>query len=52
MNANQTMSRKALNSEAIQARMLSVLLGPAGLWEGLRQVGATALTVSDQAMAS
>ncbi|MBB5693594.1 type I restriction endonuclease subunit R [Muricoccus pecuniae] len=38
MEANQNMSRQALNSEAIQARMMSVLLGPAGLWEGLRGV--------------
>ncbi len=36
MDANQSMSKQALNSEIIQARMLSVLLGPAGLWEALR----------------
>ena len=37
MAANQTMSRQALNSEAIRARILSTLLGPGGLWEALRR---------------
>ncbi len=36
MSANQSMSKQALNSEEIRARMLSVLLGPGALWEGLR----------------
>ena len=39
MSANSSMSKQALNSEAIQARMLSVLLGPGALWEGLRGEG-------------
>ena len=37
MSANQGMSRQALNSETVRSRMLSILLGPAGLWEGLRE---------------
>ena len=36
MTAHESMSRQALNSEAIRTRMLSVLLGAGGLWEGLR----------------
>jgi type I restriction enzyme R subunit len=36
MGAHQTMSKEALNSEAIRARLLTVLLGPGELWEGLR----------------
>lgn len=36
MEAHQTMSRQALNSELIQARILSTLLGPGKLWEALR----------------
>lgn len=39
MAAHESMSKQALNSEAIQARILSVLLGPGGLWEALRQTG-------------
>jgi type I restriction enzyme R subunit len=31
------MSRQALNSEAVQAGLLAVLLGPGALWEGLRE---------------
>ena len=34
--ANKTMSTQALASEKVQARLLSVLLGPGQLWEGLR----------------
>lgn len=36
MAAHQVMSRQALNSENIRARMLATLLGPGGLWEALR----------------
>ena len=36
MAAHQTMSRQALNSEMIRARMLSTLLGPGELWNILR----------------
>lgn len=36
MEAHGSMSRQALNSEAIQAGLLNVLLGPGELWEGLR----------------
>jgi type I restriction enzyme, R subunit len=37
MEAHGSMSRQALNSESIQAGLLAVLLGPGGLWEGLRR---------------
>jgi len=30
------MSRQALNSDSIRARILATLLGPGGLWEALR----------------
>jgi type I restriction enzyme R subunit len=36
MEAHGSMSRQALNSEAIQAGLLAVLLGPGGLWDSLR----------------
>ncbi len=36
MAAHQVMSKQALNSEAIRARMLTTLLGPGELWEALR----------------
>ena len=39
MAAHQSMSKQALNSESIRARILSVLLGPGELWEGLRSGG-------------
>ena len=39
MSANQEMSKQALNSENVQTRLMSVLLGPAGLWEGLLAAG-------------
>ena len=39
MAAHQNMSRQALNSDAVRARVLSVLLGPGELWEGLRAEG-------------
>ncbi len=39
MAAHQNMSRQALNSEAVRARMLAVLLGPGELWETLRGTG-------------
>jgi type I restriction enzyme R subunit len=42
MSAHQTMSRQALNSDTIQARILSVLLGPGELWQTLRSVGGQA----------
>ena len=42
MTAHQSMSKEALNSEAIQARLLAVLLGPGALWEGLRGMGQVA----------
>ena len=34
--ANQSMSTQAMNSEEIQAQLMSLLLGPVGLYEGLR----------------
>ncbi|WP_165943644.1 hypothetical protein [Roseicella aquatilis] len=37
--AHQSMSRQALNSESIQARILSTLLGPGELWAALRGAG-------------
>jgi type I restriction enzyme R subunit len=37
MEAHGSMSRHALNSEAVQAGLLAVLLGPGALWEGLRK---------------
>jgi type I restriction enzyme R subunit len=37
MEAHGSMSRQALNSEAVQAGLLAVLLGPGELWEGLRK---------------
>jgi type I restriction enzyme, R subunit len=37
MAAHEIMSKQALNSESIRARILSVLLGPGELWEALRQ---------------
>ncbi len=39
MAAHQTMSKQALNSEIIRARMLATLLGPGELWEQLRGQG-------------
>lgn len=39
MAAHQTMSKQALNSEIIRARILTTLLGPGELWEALRQRG-------------
>lgn len=39
MSAHQAMSRQALNSEQVRARILSTLLGPGELWEALRRVG-------------
>ena len=42
MAAHQSMSKQALNSEMVRARMLSVLLGPGALWEGLRDGGGPA----------
>lgn len=36
MAVHQTMSKQALDSEGIQARILSVLLGPGELWQALR----------------
>ena len=36
MAAHESMSKQALNSDTIQARILSVLLGPGGVWEALR----------------
>ena len=38
--ANQSMSTQAMNSADIQAQLMSVLLGPAGLYEELRGSGA------------
>ena len=37
MDAHGSMSRQVLNSEAIQVGLISVLLGPGALWEGLRK---------------
>ncbi|WP_431283163.1 type I restriction endonuclease subunit R [Humitalea sp. 24SJ18S-53] len=35
MGAHQIMSKQALNSEAVRARIMAALLGPGGLWEAL-----------------
>ena len=40
MAAHQVMSKQALNSESIRARMLATLLGPGELWDGLRGANA------------
>ena len=37
MTAHQEMSKQALGSEGIRARILSTLLGPGELWEELRR---------------
>ncbi len=37
MVAHQSMSKQALNSDSLRARLLVALLGPGELWEGLRQ---------------
>ena len=42
MAAHQSMSTQALNSEMMQARILSVLLGPGQLWKALGGGGAAA----------
>jgi type I restriction enzyme R subunit len=39
MAAHQSMSKQALNSESIRARILATLLGPGALWEALRAQG-------------
>ena len=39
MAAHQNMAKQALNSEAIRARMLAIILGPGALWEALRAQG-------------
>ena len=39
MAAHQNMSKQALNSESIRARILATLLGPGALWEALRAQG-------------
>jgi len=39
MAAHQNMSKQALNSESIRARILATLLGPGALWEALRARG-------------
>ena len=36
MAAHQSMSKQALNSDSLRARLLVTLLGPGRLWEGLR----------------
>jgi len=36
MAAHQSMSKQALNSDTLRARLLVTLLGPGRLWEGLR----------------
>ena len=36
LDAHTTMSTQALNSEAVQAGLLDILLNHAGLWESLR----------------
>jgi type I restriction enzyme R subunit len=36
MIAHENMSKQALNSVAVRARLLTVLLGPGELWEDLR----------------
>ena len=35
--AHQTMSKQALDSEKVRAGLISILLGPAGLYEWLRE---------------
>ena len=44
MAAHQVMSKQALNSETIRARMLATLLGPGELWEALRGASGAAST--------
>ena len=44
MTAHQSMSRQALNSEALRARMLATILGPGELWGGLRQQSGQAIS--------
>jgi type I restriction enzyme R subunit len=39
MAAHQNMSKQALNSESIRARILATLLGPGAMWEALRAQG-------------
>jgi len=39
MAAHHSMSKQALNSESLRARMLATLLGPGALWEALRGAG-------------
>lgn len=42
LDAHQTMSSKALGSEAVRTRILTTLLGPGELWQNLRGIDATA----------
>jgi type I restriction enzyme R subunit len=49
MAAHQTMSKQALNSENVRARLMTVLLGPGELWEGLREKGSPAAPMSPAA---
>ena len=37
MAVHQSMSRQALNSDAIRAAMLATMLAQGGLWEAFRQ---------------
>ncbi|QPN60260.1 type I restriction endonuclease subunit R [Synechococcus sp. CBW1002] len=41
LDAHQIMSTQALNNPDLQRRMLELLLGSFGLWEGLREKGTT-----------
>ncbi len=44
MAAHESMSKQALNSETVRARLLTVLLGPGELWEALRGEGPAGLS--------
>ena len=49
--AHQSMSKQALNSESIRARILATLLGPGALWEALRAQGGFGGNVNETASA-
>jgi type I restriction enzyme R subunit len=51
MAAHQSMSKQALNSENIRARILATLLGPGALWEALRAQGGFGGNVNETASA-
>ena len=48
MAAQESMSKQALNSETVRARLLTVLLGPGELWEDLRGDAAAAAPIAPE----